>query len=423
MTEPNQPASSPPPPVDPGDKASAGPVSADGKAAGGGTNAAPADARPDKAGAKPKLKGADPVSPKASVRGKDAAGVAKTPSDPEAKAGDSKQPRKSGRLTLVIAVLALLVAIGASYAAWQVGVRDARTLARRVQDGSGRIDGIESRLKRAEDLVRDLSAKTKLAEDKLAEARGQQAQLEKLYKTLSTDSAESVLSDLEGSLSLAAQQLASGGSSQGALLALQSAELRLARLDDPALLGVARAIARDVERLRSSSGGDIGALAARLDVLAGAIDSLPLVQLPVAESSAPDRDGADPEQGSGWRRWVRVDLLWREISSLFRVRRIDNAEGALVAPSQAYFLRQNLRLRLLNARLALLSRNDALFRADIERASGWLQRYFDRSNPQVVNALDQLRQLGGSRAVDNAPTISESLAAIRSARAARDAAR
>src|SRR5690606_11299799 len=60
------------------------------------------------------------------------------------------------------------------------------------------------------------------------------------------------------------------------------------------------------------------------------------------------------------RAMVKVDRMMEELASLFRVRRVDAPDAALIAPDQVYFLRENLRLRLLNARLALLSRNDPL---------------------------------------------------------------
>src|SRR5690606_35147059 len=107
----------------------------------------------------------------------------------------------------------------------------------------------------------------------------------------------------------------------------------------------------------------------------------------------------------------------------FRVRRVDTPDAALVAPEQAYFLRQNLRLLLLNARLALLSRNETLFRSDVERAVGWLRSYYDPDNRGVSSATAQLRQLLGTRIALEPPTLAESLAAVRAVRAAREAGR
>ena len=109
-----------------------------------------------------------------------------------------------------------------------------------------------------------------------------------------------------------------------------------------------------------------------------------------------------------------------EFASLFRVRRVDAPDAALIAPDQSYFLRENLRLRLLNARLALLSRNDPLFRSDVAQAVTWIERYFDRKAPAVERALVQLEQLSRARTAGEAPSVADSLGAVRAARAARE---
>src|SRR5690606_40152351 len=112
------------------------------------------------------------------------------------------------------------------------------------------------------------------------------------------------------------------------------------------------------------------------------------------------------------RAMGKVDRMLEEVASLFRVRRVDAPDAALIAPDQAYFLRENLRLRLLNARLALLSRNDPLFRGDIEQSVKWIERYFDRSSPEIERALVQLEQLARARTAGEAPSVTDSLGAV-----------
>ena len=118
-----------------------------------------------------------------------------------------------------------------------------------------------------------------------------------------------------------------------------------------------------------------------------------------------------------------LSALRDELQQLFRVRRVDAPDAALLAPEQAYFLRQNLRLLLLNARLSLLSRSDALFRSDLERAIGWLRDYYDDRSRGVAGATAQLWQMLGVRIALEPPTLAESLAAVRAARAVREAGR
>ncbi len=367
----------------------------------------------------------------------DKAGTAAPAPASQAAGGATREPVSGGRRSrsgVWLALLAIVIAIGGAVASWQFARRDTMTLARRLQDTSAQAQAQESQLKQALDRTRDLADRLAAAESRLAEAASQQSQLEKLYRAMSAESADSVLADAEGSLSLAAQQLASGGSTQGALLALQAVEMRMARLDDAALAGVRRAIARDAERLRGGSGADVGAIAGRLDLLAASVDSLPLIAAVgaagqvSAQGSAADASRAGEEARIGWLpswwpAWARFDAMSREFASLFRVRRIEGAEPLLLAPDQEYFLRENLRLLLLNARLSLLSRNDPLFRRDLATASGWLQRYFDRTARPVQDAVAQLVELSAARATDTAPSITESLSAIRAARAARESTR
>ncbi|MCO5119031.1 MAG: uroporphyrinogen-III C-methyltransferase [Burkholderiaceae bacterium] len=438
-------------------------------------------------------------------------------------------PKPAGRGALWLALLALVAAIAGPLLLWQWSQKNIQELARRVQDSDSRSAGASQQANQAIDQVRELRSRTEGTEARLAEAAGQQAQLEKLYRSVALDGADALLAELESALSLAAQQLASGGSAEGALLALQSADGRLGRLDDPALVGVRRAIGRDIERLRNATGGDVGVLAARLDTLARSVDDWPLAadslaiappagrtsvpaatdaapaapQAAVASpstgsagpsaepaaagaetSDAPAADGTDAGDGAATPAaaaddsasasadstgsngsvgangpaadggatdgaassvgresagdapagaggsssfierlggLIRVDRMIEELSSLFRVRRVDAPDAALIAPDQAYFLRENLRLRLLNARLALLSRNDPLFRSDIEQAVKWIERYFDRSAPEVGRALAQLEQLARARTAGEAPSVNDSLGAVRAARAAREA--
>ena len=81
--------------------------------------------------------------------------------------------------------------------------------------------------------------------------------------------------------------------------------------------------------------------------------------------------------------------------------------------SQAYFIRENLKLKLLNARIALLQRNEALFKSDIDASLVWLNRYADIRSKAGGNALASLRSLSSSAVAIELPTLAESLNAVR----------
>ncbi|MBC7444243.1 MAG: uroporphyrinogen-III C-methyltransferase, partial [Polaromonas sp.] len=119
--------------------------------------------------------------------------------------------------------------------------------------------------------------------------------------------------------------------------------------------------------------------------------------------------------------WSRQALasLWFEARQLLRVSRIDQPEAALLAPEQAFFLRENLKLRLLNARLALLSRQTDAARGDLLNASTWLGRYFDPAARKTQAALQLLAQVQGQLKNTELPRLDETLAALATAAAGR----
>jgi uroporphyrin-3 C-methyltransferase len=111
-----------------------------------------------------------------------------------------------------------------------------------------------------------------------------------------------------------------------------------------------------------------------------------------------------------WSRiWADVTRSGRE---LVRVSRIDRPEAALLAPEQAFFLRENLKLKLLNARLGLLARHMVSSQADVAAVEVALDRYFDTASPAVSGARRVLAGLRKDLVDNNLPRPDETLAAL-----------
>ncbi len=91
----------------------------------------------------------------------------------------------------------------------------------------------------------------------------------------------------------------------------------------------------------------------------------------------------------------------------------------LAAPEQQFFVRENLKLRLLNARLALLSRQFEIALSDIRDAQATLDRYFERGSKRVVMVGDLLRQVSAQARQTSLPRPDETLAALAAAAAGR----
>jgi uroporphyrin-3 C-methyltransferase/uroporphyrinogen III methyltransferase/synthase len=244
-----------------------------------------------------------------------------------------------------------------------------------------------------------------------------------MYQDISKTRDEWALSEIEQVLSTASQQLQLAGNVQGALIALQNADRSLSRSDKPQFITIRRAIARDIDKLKALPQVDQAGIALRLDNVIGQIDNLPLLsdEKP-AEPSAPRR--VNPQAPSPapalslgqrvtetWRNWSHE--MWDDIRQLIRVRTVNTPEALMLSPSESYFVRENLKLRLLNARLALLSRNEGTFRDDLNSAQQMVARYFDTKARSTQTAQGLLRQVQANNVTIEVPDLSESLNAVR----------
>jgi uncharacterized protein HemX len=156
------------------------------------------------------------------------------------------------------------------------------------------------------------------------------------------------------------------------------------------------------------------------------VDSLPLAFEERVERAAPAKGAAKgsataPQAPAEPGYFERLGgEIWRELRQLVVVRRIDTPEPPLLPPAQAYFVRENLKLRLLNARLALLARDEAGYREDLRTAQAWIQRYFDAKAKNSQLALAQLKQLSAASVSFEPPSISDSLEAVRGFKSRRE---
>jgi len=284
--------------------------------------------------------------------------------------------------------------------------RDARTLGRQNQDA-----------------LREALAKLGALETRLAESQNHQIALESLYQELSRNRDEWQLAEIEQVLAIAQQQLQLSGNVRAALLALQLAESRLTRVDRPQFLPVRRALTRDIDRLKALPALDVPGLSLTIDRLIASVDAMPLAFEERIERPASAK-AAKPAPGVEENFFARLGgEVWKEIRQLVVVRKVETPEPPLLPPQQAWFLRENLKLRLLNARLALLTRDEAGYREDLRVAQAWIRRYFDARAKSSLAALAQMRQLSSASISFEPPSITDSLEAVRGFKARRERGR
>lgn len=323
-----------------------------------------------------------------------------------------------------IGLLALVAGIALVIVGWQWFDTRAQVsalqeeLARRLSDAEARNRDAVTTAHNARERVRELGSKIEAVESGLAESQNQQVALEALYQQLSRHSDEWALAEIEQTLVIAAQQLQLAGNVKAAILALQNADMRLQRLDRPQLNGLRKVIEKDIERLQVAPHVDVAALSVKIDNLLAAVDTLPLAMQqrpPTEPPSAPIGDDANM-----FTRLARE--IWQDLRSLVRIQNVDKPEVPLLDPSQAFFLRENLKLRLLSARIALLQRDEKTYRSDLQAARQWLERYYDTGERNLGTALTALRHLGEVKIGIDAPDINASLSAVRDYKLTREKA-
>jgi len=328
------------------------------------------------------------------------------------------EPERASRVPR-LALIAVVLAAALTALFW-IDVRNRiggtqEELARRLRDIEADAREARSLARQAQEGQREAQVKVSQLEGKLAESQSQQLALEALYQDLSRNRDEWQLAEIEQVLAIASQQLQLAGNVRAALLALQLAEARLARADRPQFVPVRRALARDIERLRATPAVDLPAMSVRLDSLIASVDSLPLAFEERTERATKE---APPAQGGVLSRLGAE--IWSELKQLVVIRRVEGTEPPLLPPPQAYFVRENLRLRLLNARLSLLTRDEAGYREDLRASQAWIQRYFDARSRQGADALAQIKQLSATSISFEMPTISDSLEAVRGFKSRRE---
>ena len=334
---------------------------------------------------------------------------------------------------------AAAIALFACALLWQKLSNIQEQLARQSADAGTQAVEARSMAKAAQEMARETAARLAVSDARFSEVALQRSQVEELMQSLSRSRDENLVVDIESAVRLAQQQAQLTGSAQPLIAALTSAEQRLSRAAQPRLNPLRRAIIKDTDRIKVASLTDVPLLLIKLDELVRLADELPVANAMVGNSAARTLPLALPEPSSkalpadteksmfswfdsdmfrnAWR--IALDKLQEEARKLLRVSRIEQPEAALLSPEQSFFLRENLKLKLLNARLGLLSRQTDTARADLISASVWLAKYFDPTSRKTQTAVQLLQQVQSQLKTSELPRLDETLSALATAAAGR----
>ncbi|MBH5330114.1 uroporphyrinogen-III C-methyltransferase [Eikenella sp. S3360] len=246
-----------------------------------------------------------------------------------------------------------------------------------LADNSRRLQSSESDIKQ---LQSDMQAQQ-------AEAAAGSRALQELLKTRS----DWVVDEAEAALNLAGQQLMIADNVPAAVAVLEGLDARLARFEQPQLLPLKQAVSSDLAKLKQRPFTDTANAALRLSRLEAAVGGLPLL----ADSSLRPPQAAAPAAAAPNAPWWRN--AWnRTVSGLkgmVEIRHLNSTDALLMSPEQAFYVRENLRLHLLSARVALMQRQNDIYQNDLAASENAVRQYFDATTPAAQSWLREIAQL------------------------------
>ncbi|CAB3720373.1 MULTISPECIES: uroporphyrinogen-III C-methyltransferase [Achromobacter] len=371
-----------------------------------------------------------------------ASAPASAPADPV-----KARPAKRGSGPLVTAlIIVILLAVGLGYALWKQRtqfVSAGREVASRIDTLTADVAQARKDTREALALAQAQAGRVGELEDTVRETQSQYNALQQAWQNFNDSASDELLAnDIERLLTIGNQQLRLAGNVSNAIVALETAQARLARADRPRFASLQQAINGDLDRLRAVSTVDIPAQSARIERLVALVGRAPLL---VPDSAAPGMVAAgetqpaaapapavDPQAGlpadaPWWQRWRAEVVSWpgragsalaHELGGLITIQRVDEPAALLLSPEQADQVRATLRQRLLTVQLAMLMRQPAIWKSELDNVGVTLSKYFDTRSPDTVAAQTLARELAQTDIAVRMPDVADSLNAVAALRAA-----
>ena len=371
-----------------------------------------------------------------------ASAPASAPADPV-----KARPAKRGNGPLVTAlIIVILLAVGLGYALWKQRtqfVSAGREVATRIDTLTADVAQARKDTREALALAQAQAGRVGELEDTVRETQSQYNALQQAWQNFNDSASDELLAnDVERLLTIGNQQLRLAGNVSNAIVALETAQARLARADRPRFSSLQQAINGDLDRLRAVSTVDIPAQSARIERLLALVNKAPLL---VPDSAAPgmvatgdaqpaaapaptsDPQAGLPADAPWWQRWRAEVASWpgragsalaHELGGLITIQRVDEPAALLLSPEQADQVRGTLRQRLLTVQLAMLMRQPAVWKSELDNVGVTLSKYFDSRSPDTVAAQTLARELAQTDIAVRMPDVADSLNAVAALRAA-----
>ncbi|CAB3635373.1 hypothetical protein LMG26788_02352 [Achromobacter pulmonis] len=375
-----------------------------------------------------------------------AAPGASAPASAPADAVKSRAAKRGSGPLLTALIIVILLAVGLGYALWLQRtqfVSAGREVASRLETLTTDVAQARRDTREALALAQAQAGRLADLEQSVRETQSQYNALQQAWQNFNDSASDELLAnDVERLLTIGSQQLRLAGNVSNAIVALETAQSRLARADRPRFSSLQQAINGDLDRLRAVSTVDIPAQSARIERLTALVGKAPLL---VPDAAAPgiapagqtrpatpapaavDPQAALPADAPWWQRWRAEVASWpgragaalaHELGGLITIQRVDEPAALLLSPEQADQVRGTLRQRLLTVQLAMLMRQPTVWKSELDNVGTTLAKYFDTRSPDTVAAQNLARELAQTDIAVRMPDVSDSLNAVAALRAA-----
>ncbi|MEE8212161.1 MAG: uroporphyrinogen-III C-methyltransferase [Acidiferrobacterales bacterium] len=336
------------------------------------------------------------------------------PADRAENANETKVPKPHGGrawagLAIVLSFIALAASGYVAYTLYQKqALLDADVLGtlEQLKASVQQMEKNESQVEREVERIKKQFSDAKHVQDTLASA------IEKITNELGRNRTGWALAEIEQLLLIANYRLQLAHDPDTAIAALLAADRRLQQLAEPRLLPIRKLVATEITQLQSLERADVPGIALKLGSLADGLQKLPL-NVEDRFRPPPPPAQAESETGAGSTFWGVLRQIWLDTLGLVRIRKTTEVQKPLLAPEHDYFLRENLRLMLYGAQLAVLQADVTTYTQNIEAAQKWVSDYFDTDAQSVINVRQELSGLLDAKITVELPDISGSLTALR----------
>lgn len=362
--------------------------------------------------------------------------------------GPAKRPSRGTGILSAALIIVLLVAVGLGWALWMQRKQAdtaGREIATRLAALENSVAQSRQEAREALTLLQGQGGQVRSLEAQAQESKTRYNDLQQAWETFSGGATDEILAnDVERLLVLANQELRLAGNVNNAIVALESAQARLAQAGRPRFANLQQSINGDIERLRAVDTVDIPAQTARIDRLVALVSKAPLLipdaaapgasndTLPKPAKAPAQPSAADPREqlaadAAWWERWRAEMASWpgragstlaQEFGDLISVQRVDQPAALMLSPEQADQVRGALRQRLMTAQLALLMRQPEVWKNELDNVQSVLSIYYDGRAADTQAALRLTQGLLDTDIAIRLPDLADSLASVAALRAA-----